>query len=105
MARDLRHHYAADYQIVRATSGPKALTSLIDLEHRDRRVALIISDQRMPGMTGVEFLTQSRPYAPEAKLVLITAYADIEVAVKAINDIHIDHYLDKPWDPPEDRLF
>jgi thioredoxin reductase (NADPH) len=105
MARDLRHQYGADYQVVRATSGPKALTLLTDYALRDRRVALIASDQRMPGMTGVEFFEQVRQYVPEAKLVLITAYADIDVAVKAINDVHIDHYLFKPWDPPAERLY
>jgi thioredoxin reductase (NADPH) len=105
IARDLRRQYGADYQIVRAGSGADALEVLSALQLRDRPVALIASDQRMPRMTGVEFLEQARAHAPEAKLVLLTAYADTDAAIKAINDIDLDHYLMKPWDPPEDRLY
>jgi thioredoxin reductase (NADPH) len=105
ITRDLRRQYGAEYQIVRATSGAEALTVLADFALRDRPVALIASDQRMPKMTGVEFLEQSRRHAPDAKLVLITAYADTDVAIKAINDIGLDYYLLKPWDPPEERLY
>jgi thioredoxin reductase (NADPH) len=105
IARDLRRRFGEDYQIVRAGSGPRALTILSDFALRDRRVALIASDQRMPAMTGVEFLEQARPLAPGAKLVLVTAYADTDVAIKAINDIDLDHYLLKPWDPPDEKLF
>jgi thioredoxin reductase (NADPH) len=105
ITRDLRRQYGADYQLVRATSGAEALGALRKLALRGRTVALIASDQRMPGMTGVDFLEQARPHAPDAKLVLITAYADTDVAIKAINDIGLDHYLLKPWDPPEDRLY
>jgi thioredoxin reductase (NADPH) len=105
ITRDLRRHYGAEYQIVRAASGPEALTVLTDFVLRDRPVALIASDQRMPAMTGVELLEQSRRHAPEAKLVLLTAYADTDVAIKAINDIALDYYLMKPWDPPEERLY
>lgn len=105
ISRDLRRRYGAEYQVVRATSGSEALRVLSEYALRDRRVALIASDQRMPGMTGVEFLEQAREHAPEAKLVLLTAYADTDVAIKAINDIGLDYYLLKPWDPPEERLY
>lgn len=105
ISRDLRSRYGAEYQIVRATSGLEALNALTGLTLRDRPVALIASDQRMPEMTGVEFLGQARSHAPDAKLVLLTAYADTEVAIKAINDIGLDYYLLKPWDPPEERLY
>ena len=105
ITHDLRRQYGAGYQIVRATSGAEALTMLSKFALRDRRVALIASDQRMPEMTGVEFLEQSRRYAPDAKLVLLTAYADTDVAIRAINDIGLDYYLLKPWDPPKERLY
>lgn len=105
ITRDLRTQYGAEYRIVRAKSGAEALTVLAELALRDQTVALIVSDQRMPEMTGVEFLEQSRRHAPDAKLVLLTAYADTDVAIKAINDIGIDYYFLKPWDPPEERLY
>jgi thioredoxin reductase (NADPH) len=105
IARDLRRRYGADYQIVRATSGAEALDVLRTFALRDRPVALIASDQRMPEMTGVQFLERSREQAADAKLVLLTAYADTDVAIKAINDIALDHYLLKPWDPPEENLY
>jgi len=105
IGRDLRRQYGAEFQIVRTGSGAEALSVLGELALRGRPVALIASDQRMPGMTGVEFLEQARETAPEAKLVLLTAYADTDVAIKAINDIGLDHYLLKPWDPPEERLY
>jgi thioredoxin reductase (NADPH) len=105
IARDLRRRYGADYRIVRATSGAEALDVLRQLALRGRPVALIASDQRMPSMTGVELLEQAREHAPDAKLVLLTAYADTEVAIRAINDIGLDHYLLKPWDPPEESLY
>ena len=105
ITRDLRRRYGADHRIVRATSGAEALTALTELALRSRPVALIASDQRMPEMTGIEFLERSRQHAPDAKLVLLTAYADTEVAIKAINDIGLDHYLLKPWDPPDERLY
>ncbi len=105
ITRDLRRRYGAGYQIVRATSGAEALAVLSEFALRDRQVGLIASDQRMPGMTGIEFLEQARRHAPDAKLVLLTAYADTDVAIKAINDIGLDYYLLKPWDPPEERLY
>jgi thioredoxin reductase (NADPH) len=105
VARDLRRRYGADYRILRAASGAEALDALAQLALRGRPVAMIASDQRMPSMTGVELLERAKEYAPDAKLVLLTAYADTEVAIKAINDIGLDHYLLKPWDPPEERLY
>ncbi len=105
VARDLRRKYGAEYQIYRATSGAEALDVLRRLALRGRRVALIAADQRMPAMTGIEFLEEARPCAAGAKLVLLTAYADTDVAITAINDIGLDHYLLKPWDPPEERLY
>jgi thioredoxin reductase (NADPH) len=105
IARDLRRQYGAEYQIVRASSGAEGLTVLTEFAMRDRAVALIASDQRMPAMTGVEFLALAREHAPDAKLVLLTAYADTDVAIKAINDIGLDYYLMKPWDPPDERLY
>ena len=105
IARDLRSHYNAEYRIVRTTSGAEALDVLARLALRDQRVALIITDQRMPQMTGVEMLTQARAHAPDAKLLLLTAYADTDAAITAINDIGLDYYLLKPWDPPEERLY
>lgn len=105
LARDLRSRYADHHRIVRATSGPQALAVLAELALRDQPVALIISDQRMPGMTGIQMLEQARVHAPSAKYLLLTAYADTGVAIKAINDIGLDHYLLKPWDPPDERLY
>jgi thioredoxin reductase (NADPH) len=105
ISRDLRARYGSDYRIVRASSGAEALAVLEELALRLRPVALIASDQKMPGMTGIEMLEQAKRHAPEAKLVLLTAYADTEVAIKAINDIGLDHYLVKPWDPPAERLY
>ena len=105
ITRDLRQQYGAEYQIVRASSGAEALTVLAEFALRGRSVALIASDQRMPEMTGVEFLERARQHAPEAKLVLLTAYADTDVAIRAINEIGLDYYLLKPWDPPAERLY
>ena len=105
ITRDLRGRYATDYRIVRATSGPEALEVLARLALRGQPVALIIADQRMPQMTGIEMLEQAGTHAPGAKYLLLTAYADTDVAIKAINDIGLDYYLLKPWDPPDERLF
>lgn len=105
IGRDLRRRYGADYSVVRATSGAEALAVLGRLALRDQPVALIAADQRMPQMTGIEMLGQARTQAPSAKFLLLTAYADTDVAIKAINDIGLDHYLLKPWDPPEERLY
>jgi thioredoxin reductase (NADPH) len=105
ITRDLRSRYGADFSIVRVSSGAEALEVLSELALRDRPVALIASDQRMPEMTGIELLERSRVHAPHAKLLLLTAYADTDVAIRAINDIGLDYYLLKPWDPPQDRLY
>jgi thioredoxin reductase (NADPH) len=105
ITRDLASQYGSAYRIVRAASGPKALAVLTTLALRDEPVALIAADQRMPQMTGIEMLEQARVHAPRAKLLLLTAYADTDVAIKAINDIGLDYYLLKPWDPPEERLY
>ena len=105
ITRDLRGRYSADYLVVGATSGPEALEVLARLALRGQPVALIVADQRMPQMTGIEMLEQARTHAPGAKYLLLTAYADTDVAIKAINDIGLDYYLLKPWDPPEERLF
>jgi thioredoxin reductase (NADPH) len=105
ITRDLRGRYSDNYRIVRATSGREALAVLAELALRDQPVALIVTDQRMPEMTGIEMLGQARTHAPGAKYLLLTAYADTEVAIKAINDIGLDYYLLKPWDPPEERLY
>jgi thioredoxin reductase (NADPH) len=105
ITRDLRAQYGSYYRVVRATSGPEALTILADLALRVRAVALIATDQRMSDMTGIEMLDQARQHAPDAKFLLLTAYADTDVAIKAINDIGLDYYLLKPWDPPAERLY
>jgi thioredoxin reductase (NADPH) len=103
--RDLRSKYREHYTVVSATSGPEALDAIRELKSRGEALAMVISDQRMPGMLGHEVLARSREFYPLARRVLLTAYSDIEAAVKAINEAHIDHYLSKPWDPPEERLF
>ncbi len=103
--RDLRSHYGAKYRIVKAGSGAAALDLLNRLKERDDLVALFLVDQRMPGMTGTELLAEARKIYPEAKKVLLTAYADTEAAISCINTIGLDHYLMKPWDPPEEQLY
>jgi thioredoxin reductase (NADPH) len=103
--RDLRRQYGKDYRILGADSGASALDALNQLKLRGDPVALLVADQRMPQMTGVEFLAQAIGLFPAAKRVLLTAYADTEAAIRAINDIRLDHYLMKPWDPPEERLY
>ena len=105
ISRDLRSRYGADYRIVKAKSGEQALAVLAKLALRNQAVALIACDQRMPEMTGIEMLEQARTHAPDAKYLLLTAYADTDIAIKAINDIGLDYYLLKPWDPPEERLY
>jgi thioredoxin reductase (NADPH) len=105
ITRDLADRYGADYSVIRATSGAEALVLLTRLALRDQPVALIAADQRMPQMTGIELLEQARTHAPGAKLLLLTAYADTDVAITAINDIGLDYYLLKPWDPPSERLY
>ena len=105
LERDLRTHYSSDYRIMRADSGDSALDAVRQLKLRDDPLALIVSDQRMPGMTGVELIEAVRPIYPDCKRVLLTAYADTEAAISAINDAKVDYYLRKPWDPPDLHLY
>jgi thioredoxin reductase (NADPH) len=105
ITRDLTEAYGDEYRVVRATSGAEALDLMTRLALRDEPVALIAADQRMPQMTGIQMLEHARALAPDAKMLLLTAYADTDVAIKAINDIGLDYYLLKPWDPPQERLY
>jgi thioredoxin reductase (NADPH) len=105
VVQDLRRNYGQDYRIVRAASGAAALDICRQLKERNDIVALFLSDQRMPGMTGVDFLQQALTIYPDAKRVLLTAYADTEAAIRAINSAKIHYYLNKPWDPPEEKLY
>jgi thioredoxin reductase (NADPH) len=105
VARDLRRGFGERYRILRAGSGAEALELLAELRTRGDQVAMLIADQRMPGMPGTDYLVQARTIVPEAKRVLLTAYADTEAAIAAINDVALDYYLLKPWDPPEEQLF
>jgi thioredoxin reductase (NADPH) len=105
VARDLRRAYGERYRILRATSGAEALVALRGARLRDEQVALFLVDQRMPRMSGLEFLTEAIPLFPTAKRVLLTAYADTEASIRAINESLLDSYLLKPWDPPEERLY
>lgn len=105
VSRDIRGEFGERFRVVRVDSGERALDVLRHVKLANDTVALLLVDQRMPGLTGVEFLTQALPLFPDAKRALLTAYADTDAAIQAINDVHIDYYLMKPWDPPEDRLF
>jgi thioredoxin reductase (NADPH) len=103
--RDLRSHYRGDYRIVTATSGQEGLDAARELKQRGTPIALFLVDERMPMMSGTELLTAVAPLHPESRKVLLTAYADTEAAIRGINDVGLDHYLLKPWDPPEEKLF
>jgi thioredoxin reductase (NADPH) len=105
VARDLRRRYAEDHRIVRAESGQDALETLNELKLRGETVATLIADFRMPQMTGIEFLEEAMDLYPAARRVLLTAYADSHAAIDAINVVDLDHYLLKPWDPPEEKLY
>jgi thioredoxin reductase (NADPH) len=105
VVQDLRRQYGNTYRVMRAAGGQAALDTLAQLKSRDEPVALIISDQRMPGITGVQLLEQARDIYPDARRVLLTAYADTEAAIRAINTARIHYYLNKPWDPPEEKLY
>ncbi len=103
--RDLRRNYASDYRVLRAESGVAAMEIVRELKVRNNAVALFLVDQRMPGLSGVEFLQQAVELYPDAKRVLLTAYADTDAAIAAINEAGVNHYLLKPWDPPEENLY
>ena len=103
--RDLRRHFQADYRILKARSGAEGLEAARQLKQRGTPVALFLVDQRMPAMQGTEFLREAMKLHPEARKVLLTAYADTEAAISSINEIGLDHYLIKPWDPPAERLY
>src|SRR5687768_15358661 len=103
--RDLRVHFRADYKVVKASSGAQALEAVQQLKQRGAPVALFLVDERMPNMTGPQFLVEALKIYPDARRVLLTAYADTETAIDAINKIGLDHYLLKPWEPPSVRLY
>ena len=105
VARDLRRGFGERFRVLRAPSGAEGLEVLAELRRRGEQVAMLIADQRMPGMAGTEYLVQARKLVPDAKRVLLTAYADTEAAIAAINEVALDYYLLKPWDPPEEQLF
>jgi thioredoxin reductase (NADPH) len=105
IARDLRQQYGAQFRIIRADSGESAIETVQQLKLRNEPVALFLVDQRMPKMSGVEFLEQALEIFPQAKRALLTAYADTDAAIKAINQTQIDYYLLKPWDPPSEKLY
>lgn len=105
IARDLRRRYAGDWRVVRAQSGEQALDTVREMRLRGDDVAVLLADQRMPGMAGTEFLERAMDVYPFARRVLLTAYADTEAAIDAINVVDLDHYLLKPWDPPEEKLY
>ncbi|MVN76351.1 response regulator [Hymenobacter sp. HMF4947] len=105
ITRDLRQEFRKDYRILSVGSGPEALTTLDELQARTEPLALVLADQRMPDVEGVEVLTHARALFPQAKRVLLTAYADTSAAIRAINSAQLDYYLLKPWDPPEQLLY
>ena len=103
--RDLRAHYSAEYRVLTSSSPSEGLEAARELAARNAPVALFLVDQRMPGMTGIELLREAMKVHPNSRRVLLTAYADTDVAIAGINEIALDHYLMKPWDPPEHRLY
>ena len=103
--RDLRRHFRRDYRVVKAGSGAEALEAVQQLKQRNTPLALFLADQRMPSMGGTEFLSEARKLYPDAKKVLLTAYADTEAAIASINSIGLYYYLMKPWDPPEQNMY
>ncbi len=105
VARDLQAQYQKDYRIMKASSGNEAIDAVKELKRRNDAIALFLVDQRMPGMSGIEFLAETVKLYPETKKVLLTAYADTDVAITSINSINLDYYLMKPWDPPEENLY
>jgi thioredoxin reductase (NADPH) len=105
IARDLRRRYGEQYRIIRASSAAEALEALKEIKLRGGRVAVMLADYRMPQMNGIEFLEQGMDLFPNARRALLTAYADTDAAIQAINVVDVDHYLLKPWDPPEEKLY
>ncbi|MDJ1498073.1 FAD-dependent oxidoreductase [Cytophagaceae bacterium DM2B3-1] len=105
LSRDLRSTYRKEYKILSTESASEALNALKELKKKNETVAMLISDQRMPEMLGVDYLSKAKKEFPEAKRVLLTAYSDTDAAIKAINDVQLDYYLMKPWDPPEEKMF
>src|SRR3954465_10783506 len=105
IARDLRRKYGEQYRIVRASSAAEALEALKEIKLRGGRVAVILADYRMPQMNGIDFLEQAMDLFPHARRALLTAYADTDAPISAINVVDVDHYLLKPWDPPEEKLY
>jgi thioredoxin reductase (NADPH) len=103
--RDLRIKYDKDYRIIKTTSGAEALETTKQLKQRDDQVALFLADQRMPGMDGTDFLQEAVKIYPNAVKVLLTAYTDTKAAIDSINNVGLDYYLMKPWDPPEQNLY
>ena len=105
ISRDLKSKYRDEYRVMSTTSVKEGLEALLELKNKGEQVALFISDQRMPEMEGVEFLEKAMTFFPEAKRVLLTAYSDTDAAIRGINNVQLDYYLTKPWDPPEEKLF
>src|SRR3954454_13661729 len=105
IARDLRRRYGEQYRIIRASSAVEALDALREIKLRGGRVAVMLADYRMPQMNGIEFLEHAMDLFPHARRALLTAYADTDAAIQAINLVDVDHYLLKPWDPPEEKLY
>lgn len=105
VVRDLKEEYRKDYRILATESASEALESLKELKKKRETVALFLSDQRMPEMLGVDFLEKAKDYYPEARRILLTAYSDTDAAIRAINEVQLDYYLLKPWDPPEEKLY
>ncbi len=105
IARDLRRRYGEQYRIIRAAAAADALDALREIKLRGGRVAVMLADYRMPQMNGIEFLEQAMDLFPNARRALLTAYADTDAAIQAINVVDVDHYLLKPWDPPEEKLY
>src|ERR671938_1680538 len=105
IARDLRRKYGEEYRVLRASAAADALDALRELKLRGGRVAVLLADYRMPQINGIEFLEQAMDLFPNARRALLTAYADTDAAIQAINLVDVDHYLLKPWDPPEEKLY
>lgn len=102
---DLRKKYREEYRIISTDNPKEAREALRELKNQNAEIALFLSDQRMPELDGVSFLNEAKTIFPKAKRVLLTAYSDTQAAIQAINEVQLDHYLLKPWDPPEEKLY